>query len=79
MIFLGVIAWLICAIITAGFVMHVCEWDNDEAWYALLMSIIAWPLYAVFAIARYILMRIGLLAICIKGFLDEMSKENGND
>lgn len=77
MILFGIIVWLICSIVTSGMVLHIFpeEWGEDNAWAALLVCIMSWPLLALFVIAHYILMKISLLAVFVKGFLDAMSKK----
>lgn len=77
MILFGIIVWLICSIVTSGMVMHIFpeDWYVDDAWAALLVCIMSWPLLALFVIAHYILMKISLSAIFAKGFLDAMSKK----
>lgn len=68
MILFGIIVWLICSIVTSGMVMHIFpeDWYIDDAWAALLV---------LFVIVHYILMKVSLLAIFVKGFLDAMSKK----
>lgn len=77
MILFGIIVWLICSIVASGMVLHIFpdEWSVDDALLVFILCVIGWPSFAIFGIAYYILMKISLLAIFMKGFLDAMSKK----
>ena len=77
MIVLFIIAWILCAEITCGVMMHVDpdEWAYDPI-LCMLICIIGWWLIAIFGIGSlviYLVMKqLSKIGLFVAGFLDKL-------
>lgn len=70
---LTIIAWVICAGITCGGMMHVYpdEWGDDPV-FCMGMCLGIWPVFALMGIGYLILKRMSKIGMFVAGFLDKV-------
>ena len=71
-IVLTIIAWVICAGITCGAMMHVQpdEWA-DAPILCMSMCIIGWWLFAILGIGYLVMKQLSKIGLFVAGFLDK--------
>lgn len=72
MIALFIIAWVICAVITCGGMMHVYpdEWGDDPV-FCMGICLGLWPVFALIGIGYIVLKRLSKIGMFFAGFLDK--------
>lgn len=76
MIVLGIIAWVLCAAITYGVLMHVDPDEmEDDPLLGMFMCVLIWPLFVLIGIGIVILSRLSKIGIFVAGFLDKLFEE----
>ena len=75
LIVLIIFAWIVCAVITAGVLMHIDpeEWGRDLQ-VNMLFCIAAWPMLVVAGIGYVLLTKLSKLSMVVYGFLDYIRK-----
>lgn len=78
MIVLFIIAWILCAGITCGAMMHVWgdEWA-DTPTLCMFMCIIGWWLFAIFGIGYWVMKQLSKIGLFVAGFLDKLMDKGG--
>ena len=82
MIVLGIIAWVLCAAITYGVLMHVDPDEmEDEPLLGMFLCVLIWPLFVLIGIGIVILSRLSKIGMFFAGFLDKAleRKEDEDD
>ena len=76
MIVLGIIAWILCAGITCGVMMHVLpdEWA-DTPILCMTMCILGWWLFAIWGIGYFVMKQLSKIGLFVAGFLDKLMGE----
>lgn len=75
MIVLIIFAWIVCAVITEGVLMHIDpeEWEDDlQA--NMLFCIAMWPMLVIAGIGYVLLTQLSKLSMVVYGFLDYIRK-----
>ena len=78
---LTVIAWVICAGITCGGMMHFLpdEW-GDAPVFCMGMCLIGWFLFAIMGVGYIVLKQLSKIGMFVAGFLDKvLEKEEEQD
>lgn len=80
MIVLFIIAWILCAGITCGVMMHVQpdEWADDPT-LCMSICIVGWWLFAIFGIGCFVIYlvmkQLSKIGLFVAGFLDKLMGE----
>ncbi len=77
---LTIIAWVICAGITCGCMMHVYpdEWGDDPV-FSMGMCLMGWPILALIGIIILSLKKLSKIGVFFAGFLDEVFEKEKED
>lgn len=80
MIVLFIIAWILCAGITCGAVMHVQpdEWA-DEPTLCMFICIACWWLFAICGIGYLVVRQLSKIGLFVAGFLDKLMGEGDEE
>lgn len=75
-----IVAWILCAGITCGVMMHVQpdEW-GDAPILCMFMCIIGWWLFAIFGIGYLVMKQLSKIGLFVAGFLDNLFGEGDED
>ena len=80
MIVLGIIAWVFCATITYGALMHVNPDEiEDEPLLGMFMCVLIWPLFILIGIGIVILSRLSKIGMFCAGFIDKLFEEKEDE
>ena len=73
MIVLGIIAWILCAGITCGAMMHVWadEWADDPT-LCMFICFVGWWSFAILGIGYLIVKQLSKIGLFVAGFLDKL-------
>lgn len=76
MIVLGIIAWVLCAVIMYGIYMHVDpnEIESDPIFWMFLF-VLMWPIFLLRGIGYVALRKLTKIGIFVAGFLDKLFEE----
>lgn len=76
MIVLGIIAWVLCAAITYGVLMHVDPDEmEDDPLLGMFMCVLIWPLFVLIGIGIVILSRLSKIGMFFAGLIDKLFEE----
>lgn len=72
MIVLGIIAWVLCAGITCGVMMHIYpnEW-GDTPVFCMGVCLMGWYIFALMGLGYIVLKRLSKIGMFFAGFLDK--------
>ena len=73
MIVLGIIAWVLCAAITYGVLMHVDPDEmEDDPLLGMFICVLIWPLFILIGIGIVILSRLSKIGMFFAGLIDKL-------
>lgn len=73
MIVLGIIAWLLCAAITYGVLMHVDPDEmEDDPLLGMFLCVLIWPFFILIGIGIVILSRLSKIGMFFAGLIDKL-------
>lgn len=72
-----IIAWVLCAGITCGVMMHVDpdEWSDGYEVLCMFTCLLGWPLLAVIGLVYLVMKKLSNIGIFVAGFLDKLSEK----
>ena len=76
MIVLGIIAWILCAGITCGAMIHAQpdEWADDPI-LCMTICIVGWWFFAILDIGYLVMKQLSKIVLIVAGFLDKLMGE----
>lgn len=74
MIVLGIIAWVLCAGIASGVMIHVNpdEWSDGFEGLCMFTCLIGWPILAVIGLMYLVMKKLSNVGIFFAGFIDKL-------
>lgn len=80
MIVLGIIAWVLCAAITYGVLMHVDPDEmEDEPLLGMFICVLIWPYFFLIGIGIVILSRLSKIGMFFAGLIDKLFEKKEDE
>lgn len=80
MIVLGIIAWVLCAEITCGVMIHdqPDEWNDGLEW-VMLVCLLGWPILAFISLIYLVMKQLSMIGMFFAGLINKLFEEKEDE